>query len=235
MPKGRDSGGLVIDEVDDRLTEWVADVLGQTPVFLDSSAAPKTGGVSLYLLGLESMPPARGAERPPLQALLRYLVSVTGSDVRESHGQLGKLLFDAFERPEFDVELGPLPLELWAGLGVPPRPGFVLRVPLRKPVEVPPAPPVTEPLRLEGGPMATLEGVVLGPGDVPVADAFVELPALRLATRSDGQGRFRFAGVSAAGGPQELRVRAKAREFPFTVESDDRSEPVALRLDLAKG
>ena len=76
-----------------------------------------------------------------------------------------------------------------------------------------------------------MEGVVLGPGDVPISDAFVEIPSLALTTRSDGRGRFRFAAIPTAPAKQQLRVRAKAREFPFTVDS---SKPSVLRLDLAK-
>lgn len=78
-----------------------------------------------------------------------------------------------------------------------------------------------------------MEGVVLGPGDVPVSDAFVEIPSLALTTRSDTRGRFRFAAVPTSPAKQQLRVRAKAREFPFTVDSS-KPAPFVLKLDLAK-
>ena len=73
----------------------------------------------------------------------------------------------------------------------------------------------------------------LGPDDVPISDAFVEIPSLALATRSDVRGRFRFAAIPTSPVKQHLRVRAKAREFPFTVDSSKPS-PFVLRLDLAK-
>ena len=78
-----------------------------------------------------------------------------------------------------------------------------------------------------------MEGVVLGPGDVPISDAFIEIPLLALATRTDKRGRFRFAAVPTAPAEQQLRVRAKAREFPFTVDSS-KTPPFVLRLDLTK-
>lgn len=224
----------MIHEVDDRLTAWVNEVLGDTPVLLDPSEVGETG-VSLWLFGVENLPPARGTQRPPLQALLRYLVSVTGDDPHDSHRRLGELLFGAMQRTGFeDIEISRVPLELWTALGVAPRAGFVLKVPLRKPVEVSPASPVTKPLKLSGAPIADLDGVILGPGDVPIADAFVEIPALGLTTRSDPWGRFRFPAVAKPGHAHELCVRAKSREFAFPIDSDDQAGPVALRLDLAK-
>ncbi|MGZ6682465.1 MAG: hypothetical protein ACXVFK_19875, partial [Solirubrobacteraceae bacterium] len=91
-----------------------------------------------------------------------------------------------------------------------------------------PAPPVRAPLVLRGAGLRRLGGIVLGPGDVPVADAFVELPLLGLATRSDRRGRFTFAAVPTDQAAQ-LVVHAKARTFPFSVDGSE----VELRLDLA--
>ena len=78
-----------------------------------------------------------------------------------------------------------------------------------------------------------MEGLVLGPGDVPISDAFIEIPSLALTARSDRHGRFRFAAIPTSPVKQHLRVRAKAREFPFTVDSS-KPPPFVLRLDLAK-
>jgi hypothetical protein len=104
---------------------------------------------------------------------------------------------------------------------------------MRQPAEVAPAPPVKAPLLVQGAAMRVMEGVVLGPGDVPISDAFIEIPSLALTTRSDTRGRFRFAAISAAPAKQQLRVHAKAHEFPFTIDSSKPS-PFVLRLDLAK-
>ena len=116
---------------------------------------------------------------------------------------------------------------------MPPRAGFILTVPLRQPVDVEPAKPVQVPLIVQGAGARTMEGAVLGPGDVPVSDAYVEIPALALATRSDTRGRFRFGAVPTAPAKQQVRVHAKGREFTFTIDSSKPS-PYVLRLDLAK-
>jgi hypothetical protein len=90
------------------------------------------------------------------------------------------------------------------------------------------------PIVVRGAPLAPLEGLVLGPGDVPISDAFIALPKLSATTRSDRRGRFRFAAVPSDV-PTAIVVRAKAGEFPFTVASPPESEPVVLRLALSEG
>jgi len=146
---------------------------------------------------------------------------------------VGTLLFAALTPPDWDVRFPGDIAELWRAVGMPPRAGFILNVPLRQPVELEPAPPVRAPLRVEGVGSRVMEGVVLGPGDVPISDAFVEIPSLALTARSDTRGRFRFAAVPTTPAKQQLRVRAKAREFPFTIDSS--KPPFVLKLDLTKG
>jgi hypothetical protein len=230
-PFGSDDAGLtVIDEIDQQLSSWVDEVLPGASVTLDGPASG-TDDVGLYLFEMADLPPARGEDRPPLQVRLGYLVTTSGSDVTLAHNRLGKLLFAAMAQPDWDVRYPGDIAEFWSAVGQQPRAGFILTVPLRQPVEVKPPPPVQGPLRVEGVGSRAMEGVVLGPGDVPIPDAFVEIPSLALTTRSDMRGRFRFAAVPTTPAKQQLRVRAKAREFPFTVDS---SRPFVLRLDLAK-
>lgn len=207
----------MIEQVDDELAGWVGEVLPGASVSLarDADAA-----VVLDLVELGDLPPARGTGRPPLQVALRYRVSAHDADVREAHRRLGELLFAAMQSPQYEVDLS-------APAGSDARPSFVLTVPLRKPLGEAVPPPVREPLVMRGAPMRALAGVVLGPEDVPIADAFVELPLLGLATRSDRRGRFTFAAVPTEP-PQQILVHAKTRTFPFSVDSPD----VELRLDL---
>jgi hypothetical protein len=227
----------LIQETDRALCDWVGSVLPKSKgkVLLEPSTDGQPADVLLRLIELADMPPARGTRRPPLQVLLRYLVTVGGADASEMHGRLGDLLFAAMEHPDYEVELGSVAPSAWAALGTAMQPSFVLAVPVRKPVPEAPAKLVKGPLDVRGSIVSHLDGVVLGPGDVPVPDAFIEFPALGLAERSDTRGRFRFAAVPSGPGPYQLRVRAKAGEFPFSVDNADRDEPVELRLDLAKG
>ena len=222
----------MIDEVDQQLSKWVEDVLPGASVTLDGPAGAGED-VGLYLFEMADLPPARGEERPPLQVRLGYLVTTSGTDVTLAHSRLGKLLFAALTHPDWEVRYPGDIAEFWNAVGQPPRAGFILTIPLRQPVEAKPPPPVQGPLRVQGVTSRAMEGVVLGPGDVPISDAFVEIPSLALTTRSDRHGRFRFAAIPTAPVEQQLRVRAKAREFPFTVDSSNPS-PYVLRLDLAK-
>jgi len=221
----------VIDEVDQQVTSWVEQVLPGANVTLDGPAA--AADVGLHLFEIADLPTAHTEERRLLQVRLGYLVTTSGDDVALAHKRLGGLLFAALTHPDYGVRFPGDLAEFWNAAGVPPRAGFILTVPLRQPLETAPPPPVKAPLIVQGVRMRVMEGVVLGPGDVPISDAFIEIPSLGLATRSDTRGRFRFAAIPAAPAKQQLRVRAKAREFPFTIDSSKPS-PFVLRLDLAK-
>jgi hypothetical protein len=222
----------MIDEVDQQLSSWVEEVLPGVSVTFEGPATA-THDVGLYLFEMAELPPARGEARPPLQVRLGYLVTTSGGDVAQAHKRLGTLLFAALKHPDWEVRYPGDSTEVWRAVGEPPRAGFILSVLLRQPVEAEPAPPVRFPLRVEGTGSRAMEGLVLGPDDVPISDAFVEIPSLALTTRSDVRGRFRFAAIPTSPAKQHLRVRAKAREFPFTVDSSKPS-PFVLRLDLAK-
>jgi hypothetical protein len=225
----------VLDRADDELQRWAAGVLPDATVTLgpplDSAGDPT---VRLHLLDLVDIPAARGAGPAGLQVAARYLVTTAAEDPQTAHRLLGALLFAAMERPELEVSFAGIPPELWAACGTAPRAAFLLSTPVR--VERPErrVPWVRKPLAVQGSPLRPLAGVVLGPGDVPIIDAFIRIPALRATTRSDARGRFRFPAVPS-GLPTELLVRAKASEFPFTIASPPDAEPVVLRLALSEG
>jgi hypothetical protein len=224
----------MIDEVDRQLAAWVADVLPGATVSLDAPSAVATADVGLHLFEVSDLPAARGIERAPLQVRLGYLVTTGGSDVAAAHARLGSLLFAALQHADYDVRFPGDMAAYWAAAGVPPQLGFVLTVPLRQDLDADTAPPVTSALRVESVGAHAFVGVVVGPGNVSIADAMVELPSLALATRTDPRGRFRFSAVPAGSAVLQIRVRAKAQEFPFTVDSSA-PQPVTLKLDLAKG
>jgi hypothetical protein len=224
--------GHVIERVDQELKAWATEVLPGTEVSFEPPAAAPDADIGLCLIELADLPPARGHGRAPLQVRLGYLVTASADTASEAHRRLGELLFAAMDHPDYEVCFLEASWPYWLAAGVAPRPGFILTLPLRRERPVAPAPSVTEPLVLRRASITQLEGVVLGPGEVPISDAFVELTALNVATRSDGRGRFRFAAIPA-GMTAQVRVLAKAREFSFSVDPST-SEPVALRLDLAK-
>ena len=223
----------MIDQADGRVKEWAAAVDAGAAVSL---APPTDGlpgrGVSLYLMELASEPPARGGGRPPLQLGLRYLVTTWAEAPEEAHRLLGQLAFAAMEEVEFQVELEPVPAAAWAALGAAPRPSFVLRVPLRQERPVPTAKPVRQPLVVQPATLAGLHGLVLGPGDAPLVDVRVELPAFGLRSRTDIAGRFGFPGVPEEPRAKQLRLTAKGRALSVTAAGPTTAEaPLVIRFD----
>jgi hypothetical protein len=225
----------VIEAADDLVTEWATSVLPRTKVSLGRPADDKTGaGVRIHLLELIQKPVPRGTQRPPLQMTLRYLVTTWAEEPRAAHKLLGELVFAASDRTDWEVELEPLPDSIWPALGVAPRPHFVMRVPLSRERAQRAAKLVRKPLVVHAAEMSRLEGVVLGPDDTPIPDAYIELPALRRFTRSDPSGRFEFDAVPSHPPIKDLHIRAKGRDFALDGDPSLNGEPVVIRLDLVE-
>jgi hypothetical protein len=227
----------VIDDIDHRLETWAETVLGAglaSPSLADPSA--KGRGVSLYLLDLVQRPPARAVPQPHVDITLRYLVTTWAESPHEAHRMLAELLMAASSNGDFEVELGSPGLDMWTALRVPPRPAFVLRVPLRKDLPVRRAPLVRRPMAFEITPAGALTGVCVGPERIPLTGALVEVPSLNVATRTDHDGRFAFSSV-----PREaahLLVRATAKGKTVTVDAAARAdavEPLVIQFDMTEG
>ena len=226
-------GADMIEDVDQRLKDWVGTVLTGTAVSLsppvDHGAEPLVG---LYLLDLHPSPPAKGPRRRPLQILLRYLVTTSAEHPEAAHAMLWALVFAAMQEAEFDVDLEPVPASLWTAFGILPRPAFMLRVPLRFARPQEDVTFVQAPIEVQHLPLAGIGGVLMGPNEIPVANARVELPAHRLATRTDGQGRFWFAAVPAKPGVKHFRIQARGRDF--AVETEHKAgdqEPLIIHIN----
>lgn len=222
----------MIDEADARLQEWVKGVLGTIEVSLGAPKDMKAGrGVNLYLLEMLQAPQPRGIRRPPLEVLLRYLVTGWADDPQQAHQVLGTLVFAAMEQGDFEVEAERVPGDVWVALGIPPRPAFVLRVPVRRERPVAPVKMVTRPAVVKAVGMSPLYGLVLGPEDTPIMDAQVELPALQLVASTDRNGRFQFATVPTEPRKKVLRVRARGRQISVTTEGPTSGgQPLLIRF-----
>lgn len=206
----------MIDTIDRELLEWLKATVPKTTVSL--AVPPAAAGdqplVSCYLLALATAPPTRGASNgspPPQQFALRYLISVSAAAPEDAHRVLGPLVFAAMDRPGCEVELDMLPADLWQALGVVPRPAFMLRVPLRLARPEPTAGIVLHPILINKSPLRPLAGRLVGPGDVALAGARLELPSLNLATRSDHRGYFTFPPIPSDPLPKELMITARGR------------------------
>ncbi|RKG61288.1 carboxypeptidase regulatory-like domain-containing protein [Corallococcus sp. CA054B] len=198
----------MIDEVDLRMRAWVGRIATDAPVHLgvpDREALDR--GVCLYLLELGPAPLTRAGKRGALQFTVCYLVTVGAETPERAHRLLGDLVFAAMSDKELEVDLSPVPAALWAGLRSVPRPAFRLRVQVRK--ERPLAEVRCLSLVDAVSEQAPLLGRVVGPGDVPIRDAWVALPSLRLSTRTDAEGHFHFPRPPPGESLGLLEVRAE--------------------------
>ena len=186
------------------------------------------------LIELSELPAARGDLPPPLQLRLGYLVTAAGPDPTEAHSRLGQLLVAALLKPAWHVRFPTDLADFWRAFEVTRHRRFCfISVTVRQPRESVPAPLVTGPLTIKIVEARELTGRLLGPGDQPIADAFIEIPELAVSTRSDAQGWFVFPAVPTGPTEEGLRVTTREREFAFTVDSS-RDDHVNLHLDLGK-
>ena len=219
------------------LRAWVGGVLESPTVIFDAPASGRPGaGVSLYLLELVERLQASGPAPPQLQLSLRYLVTTWAQQPDEAHRMLGQLAFAAMAQPDYEVELRPVAAETWLALGAPPQPSFVIRLPLRQERRQPELHYVTKPVVLQLSSARALYGLVLGPADVPVAGARVELPALRLAAETDARGRFHFDMVPDSPRPAQLHVEARGQAVDVAPSGGaSEQDPFVIRLQLPGG
>ncbi len=223
----------MIDQADRDLQEWVKSVVPGIEVILGppGQLAGKQG-VSLYLLALSDPPPAWMNRQPATRVALRYLVTSWAADDVEAHRLLGQLVLAVMEKREYELDLARLPATLWTALSIAPRPAFTLCVPLHIERPEPVTRLVKGPLVIRGAPVISLQGIVLGPGDIPIVGASVEIPALSLSNHTDARGRFYFSSVPGEPRSIQLLVKARGRSQSFTVEepASDR-QPLAIRFD----
>jgi hypothetical protein len=225
----------MIDQADQRLKDWAGSIVADAEILLSiPDSAKPWRGISLYLLELTQRAPPRTTRRPPLQLWLRYLVTTWSDRPEDAHRMLSELVFAAMENPDFDVEADVLGGATWSALGMPPRPAFVLGLPLRRERPAATGVLVRQPLVVKPSPLEPLHGVVLGPGDTPLAEARIQIPALRLQARTDGKGRFEFPAVPGDGGAKLLVVRARGREMSVSTSEHHRGgrQPLIVRFDI---
>ena len=222
----------MIDQTDNQLQEWIKSVVAGVQVHLGvPGQLEDQRGISLYLLALVEPPQAWINRQPGWRVALRYLITAWSPDEREAHRLLGKLLLAALEKPEYEIDLSELPPTLWSAFGIAPRPAFTLCLPLPL-ARVEPVPPLVQGhLVVRGEPVPSLYGIVLGPGDIPIAGAGVELPSLQLRGYTNAEGRFRFSTVPGGSRHIQLVVRAKGRvQSVFVERPSSEQEPLEIRF-----
>jgi len=226
----------MIEAIDQRLSEWIGSVLAED---IEVSLLPPghTGDrkiVGLYLKDILASAPTRGSRRPPLQVLLRYLVTAWSKSPQEAHQVLGQLLFAAMEHADYEVDLEPIPAQVWSAFGTFPMPAFMLCLPLRlerpqKPVQL-----IRSPIEVQQSPLVRVEGMVMGPEEIPLANARVELGSHNLVARTDAKGRFIFPTVPAQPALKKVRILARGRELFKEVDYQkiNQEEPLIIHFDV---
>ncbi len=222
--------------MDRQVGAWIAATLDNVAV---RTGAPgeiaQEQCINLYLLELLPAPPAEQGPTRLFQLSLRYLITAWAETPEQAHRLLGELAFSAAEHPDYDLDLTPLPAQSWAALGVAPRPSFMLRVPLRRERTLPIAKLIREPMVLRDSALVALQGLVVGPNDIPIAGARVELSGLQRATYTDTHGRFTFTAVPAEPSRKRLRIKAKGREMAVLAEHGAHApEPLVIHVDIAE-
>jgi hypothetical protein len=160
---------------------------------------------------------------------LRFLVSAWSSDAGAANDVLLRLAFSGMEQVNWEIETEAIPLQGWQAFGIAPRPSFVLRMPLR--LERPrPAFKRVRSTRVESSVLAHLQGVVLGPNDIPVTGAKVEVPSQQRWTETDQRGGFILPGVTLS--PAEsLRIRARGKQMEVVADGlADSAQPLTIRF-----
>jgi hypothetical protein len=201
-------------------------------------------GFNMHLLSItpHAQATTRDERRTETQLVLRYLITswAQSRDAADAllctlaiallvHGATGP---DG--RSDIIVETAPPPVELWAALGVPPRPALLLALPLMYAEALESARRVTQPPIIRGGPAERLFGVLVGPNEVPIAGAQVDLPAYGRVTETDRQGHFEFVGVPSKLVGQLVRVRARGVERSFQVKAERMHAPLVLRMSFGE-
>lgn len=224
----------MIDQTDQQLADWATNNLPGISVLFGLPAEEAKGSVvSFTLLQVVPEATARSVRDPaPFKLKLGYLVTTAASEFKEAHRLLGALAFAAMEVPDWTVsalEGGP---DWWQALGRAPRPAFLLWASALRERSVRRAPLVKQGLVLRHSPFRVLQGQVVGPNDLPIMGATVELPALQQATRTDHDGRFQFPAVPCEPPISALRVNARGRAKLITLERlPEADEPLRIQLN----
>ena len=226
----------MIDQVDEALQKWVKSVTGSAAaISLDAPVSGGTQTVSLYLLEIIDDPDRHTGDSRPYQPVLRYLVTTNAGEPQQAHRLLSDLLYAAMESSDYEVDLTPVPAHIWTGFSLAPKPAFFLRASLPEKALGKPGKPVfqSEPDLDSGVPIVPLYGLLLGPNDVPLMNARIELPNLFRFVYTDSKGGFVLQGVPAAPKEKTLLIKARKREKTIVVQQTGQpDQPVVIRFNL---
>ena len=230
-----------VAETESRLTDnWIRPALGpdvQVVIGPPSDSAPADAtAVTLTLMDIAPAPPARTADGvPPLKLRARYLVTVAAKNAMTARQALADLAFAAGPTEDVELQAGAPAPELWQSLGVRVRPAVVISVLFQRERQTRPVPRVRQPLITRWSPSRAVVGVVLGPGNVPIAGALVEVEGVAQSTYSNHRGEFAFRAVPGSEPAPALVIRAKGTQVRVRVEGQaSERAPLVIRIPLSE-
>jgi hypothetical protein len=218
-----------VDEITATLIAWIGSILPD----VSTSAQPlgtreRKTGVDLRLMRVVPRAVPRTSERPAIVDL-DYLITLQLSDASAEQHAVVELLFAAIGRKDFEIVADRDIAELCTGLGISIAPGFVLRTPLVRAPKPEHARRVRQPLVVHTAVLGVIEGRVVGPQDIPVANAVVSAVGLNHSVHTDRGGRFRMVGVPGGEASVALTARARGAEISGVATV---GQTVVLRLPL---
>jgi len=182
----------------------------------------------LAVLPEQGLRPAMGRE--PLRLRVRHLLVADGAPGPATDHALDRVLDAAARDGDFPLVVEPIEAELWAALGITPRPALQadMRAHIVRISE--PAPRVRSPLRIEGAPMRTLHGKLVGPEGVPLVGIQVRAAGNSATTYTDGAGRFELTGL-LPGDSARLLLSGRGLHLQAEVATAT-AEPVVIHCDI---
>jgi hypothetical protein len=194
-----------------------------------AAATDRPSGVNCYLLDLVPTRVARSTDRPPLQAVGRYLVTSWSTDASAAHSMLARVLVAVSDRHDLELEHDGVTPSCWQALGVLPQPALVVRTVVRWHRHDPVAPRVLEPARVDVRRLDIVNGFVVSPNGTPVARAEVGLAGGdgRYWTGSDG----RFELPVVAPDHNSLSLIVVARGVTRRIDTNLSTVPLTIVFD----
>ena len=233
----------MLAETDQKLAQWAESIIGKEAIV--SLATPSRAGhgdssmVNLYLMEVIPQSVFRQMEldkirrKHPLKVNCRYLINTRSKSPEKAHKLLGNLLFAALQEPSYEVERAPLSFEAWRAFDIPPRPSFMLNVPVVHEFPEPDLPMVESGIGLDNAPMGKLKGRIYGPRDIPLVGLRVTLPTLKRSSLTDVAGQFYFPAIPSQPPVKTLEVKGKRKNKPISItieEAEQDEDGLLIRL-----
>lgn len=224
----------MIDEIDLRLKDWIASVIDSNfqVSFEHPGKMENKPTVSVYLYSLDNSMPTSIAREISFQITLSYLLTVQSENQMESHQTLGKLLFAANERTDFEVEFPDLPTGYWQSFGTEPLPYFIIRLLFVKARKAEQVPRIIEPPHIDIDTLTNIEGIVLGVNNQPITAAKITVDHTKTVTYTDRKGCFLIAADSKSLEKFNCKIDTQGKQFSISLPiQKTQHKPITIHLD----